>query len=207
MPFDLMLPFIVASALLALAPGPDNIFVLTQSAVGGRKDGIVITLGLCTGLFFHTGLVAFGVAIIFQQSALAFNALKIVGAIYLVYLAWQMLRSSAETLNEPTRHPSQLRKLYLRGIIMNVTNPKVSLFFLAFLPQFASIDRGPLLPQIVILGLIFMLVALVIFSAIALTAGFISERLKRSSRAQTLLNNTAAAVFVALAIKLVLTER
>lgn len=207
LPLDIVLPFIVASGLLALVPGPDNIFVLTQSAVNGRLAGIVITLGLCSGLLFHTSLVAFGVAIVFQQSVLAFNILKFAGALYLLYLAWQMFYSDEERLQTLSANSVQFGKLYVRGIIMNVTNPKVSIFFLAFLPQFASVNYGSLLPQIFFLGFVFFFVALVVFSTIAVAAGYLSETLKRSSRAQSVLNKIAGSVFIGLALKLALTER
>ena len=132
MPIEVYAVFIFTSALLALAPGPDNIFVLTQSALYGKRSGILITLGLCTGLVFHTCLVAFGVATIMQTSDWALSALKIIGAIYLVYLAWQILNSQTQELSGKGVVLSDAN-LYLRGIVMNVTNPKVSIFFLAFL--------------------------------------------------------------------------
>ena len=143
-PIETLATFFAASLLLALAPGPDNIFVLTQSAVHGRKAGLTVTLGLCTGLIVHTTAVAFGVAIIFQASAFAFTALKLFGAGYLVYLAWHAFRAAAETILAERGNGLSSIKLYRRGILMNVTNPKVSIFFLAFLPQFADPSRGPL---------------------------------------------------------------
>lgn len=206
-PVDLMLTFILASSLLALAPGPDNIFVLTQAAVNGRKAGFFITLGLCTGLVFHTAAVALGIAAIFQQSALAFNVLKAVGALYLLYLAWQAFKAGSSEIDLRNARSMSISKLYRRGIVMNVTNPKVSIFFLAFLPQFASLDRGPLMPQIVILGLVFIVVALVIFSLIAMLAGFIGEFMTRSQKVQRIMNKIAGTVFVGLAVKLVFVER
>jgi len=207
MPLDIILTFIIASALLAMTPGPDNIFVLTQAAVSGRMSGVLITLGLCTGLIVHTTAVALGVAAIFQSSALAFTLLKFAGAAYLLYLAWQSFRASSDKLDLSSSKTLSARQFYIRGIIMNIANPKVSIFFLAFLPQFASIERGPLAPQIIVLGLIFIVVALVIFSAIALLAGFIGTIMTRSAKAQTLLNKMAGTVFVALAIKLASVER
>src|SRR5688500_378660 len=137
-----VLTFLLASALLTIAPGPDNIFVMTQSALYGRKAGTLITLGLCTGLIVHTTLVALGVAAIFMVSTTAFVALKLAGAAYLLYLAWQLLRAAA--LPPDRRKPPALtpRQLYFRGILMNISNPKVAIFFLAFLPQFAEPEAG-----------------------------------------------------------------
>ena len=125
--------FVLSSCALALAPGPDNIFVLTQSAMNGRAAGVLVTLGLCTGLLFHTAAVAVGVAAIFATSALAFTILKIVGAAYLVYLAWGAFRTKGAAQLAGEAKPVSGRNLYLRGIIMDITNPKVAIFFLAFL--------------------------------------------------------------------------
>ena len=182
MPLDSLITFIIASTVLGLAPGPDNLFVLAQSALFGKKAGVLVTLGLMTGLIVHTTAVALGVAVIFQTSMIAFTTLKIIGALYLLYLAWQALRAPADTFDagQPKRRSNLA--LYRRGILMSSTNPKVSMFFLAFLPQFASPEYGALAPQIFILGALFMAVSLVLFSAIAMLAGALGEWLNRSDR-------------------------
>jgi len=205
-PIEPLMAFVIASVLLGLAPGPDNIFVLTQSALYGKKSGILVTLGLCTGLVGHTAAVAFGVAAIFQTSVAAFTVLKVVGAIYLLFLAWQAFRASAGALEAPESNLRSSGALYRRGIIMNITNPKVSIFFLAFLPQFASPENGQLAPQIFLLGGIFMSVSLVIFSAVAALAGELGGWLNNSPRAQVYLNQLAGAVFTGLALKLITTS-
>jgi len=201
-PIESIIPFVIASALLSIAPGPDNIFVLTQSSLYGKKSGVLITLGLCTGLIVHTAVVAFGVAVIFQTSSIAFIVLKAVGAGYLLYLAWQAFSASAENLQGKKSTLLSNTALYRRGIIMNITNPKVSIFFLAFLPQFASVDKGALAPQIFLLGTLFIGIALVIFSLIAILAGSLGDRLNSSPKAQLYLNRTAGIVLAALAVKL-----
>ncbi len=198
-----ILTFTVASTLLSLAPGPDNIFVLTQSALYGRRPGILITLGLCTGLIFHTTAVALGVAAIFAVSVTAFTLLKLVGAGYLLFLAWSAFRASASNLDEiPLANQPAAGALYRRGILMNITNPKVAIFFLAFLPQFADPTAGNLPLQIFALGAIFITAALLVFIAIACMAGFISDWLKGSARAHVLLNRLAGLVFTVLALRL-----
>ncbi len=207
MPVETMAAFFTASALLALAPGPDNLFVLTQSALHGKLAGLLVTLGLCTGLIVHTSAVAFGVAVIFQASALAFTALKLFGAGYLLFLAWGAFRASATKIQTGTGDVLSLGRLYRRGIIMNVTNPKVSIFFLAFLPQFADPARGPLTLQMVILGGVFILATILVFGTVALLAGTIGGWLARSDKAQIILNRVAGTVFVGLALKLATTER
>lgn len=204
---ETLLTFIAASSLLAFVPGPDNIFVLTQSALSGRKAGLLVTLGLCSGLIVHTVAVAAGVAAIFQVSLLAFTLLKIVGAAYLLYLAWGAFRAKAEDIGTQTSKPLSSAALYQRGIIMNITNPKVAIFFLAFLPQFTNPEAGNISWQIVQLGGIFMATALLCFSLIAVLSGFLNQWLSQSPKAQTTLNKIAGTVFIALALKLLMSER
>jgi len=206
-PIDTLAAFFMASVLLALAPGPDNIFVLTQSALHGKLSGLLVTLGLCTGLIVHTTAVAFGVAVIFQASALAFTALKLLGAGYLLYLAWGAWRAGATKINSGSGVGLSLGKLYRRGIIMNVTNPKVSIFFLAFLPQFADPARGSLTLQMILLGGVFIISTILVFGSIALLAGTLGSILARSDRAQIVMNRVASLVFIGLALKLSTTQQ
>lgn len=201
-PMETLATFFMASVLLGLAPGPDNIFVLTQSALRGKIAGLLVTLGLCTGLVVHTTAVAFGVAVIFQTSALAFTALKFFGAAYLLYLAWHAFRSSGEKIAGGQPHGQGFGKLYRRGIIMNVTNPKVSIFFLAFLPQFGDPARGSLTLQMMMLGGVFIVSTILVFGSIALLAGSIGQWLNRSPKTQVVMNRLAGTVFVGLALKM-----
>lgn len=205
--YETLTTFFAASVLLALAPGPDNIFVLTQSALSGRKAGMAVMFGLCTGLIAHTAAVALGVAVIFQTSLLAFSVLKYLGAAYLVYLAWQAFSTSAEKINGESDGKFRFGKLYRRGIFMNITNPKVSLFFLAFLPQFADPSKGSVSLQILILGSVFILATILIFGGIALLAGSITQMLNRSGNFQKILNRVAGTVFLGLALKLAATKQ
>lgn len=203
-PADVLLLFLVASLAMCLSPGTDNIFVLTQSAMHGCRSGIWITLGLCSGLFVHISAVALGVAALFQTLPWAFSLLKICGALYLLYLAWGAFRAGSRGMNGDAQAPTRAAALYARGIIMNITNPKVAIFFLAFLPQFTDTARGSVPAQIVMLGLIFTLVALVIFCLLALAAARLGDWLKRSERAQIYINRIAGTVFVLLAARLLL---
>ena len=202
-----ILTFFTASVLLALAPGPDNLFVLTQSALRGRLAGIFVVLGLCTGILVHTTAVACGVAVIFQVSTLAFTLLKYCGAAYLLYLAWGAFRAPVEPLATAGDGGLRRGQLYRRGILMNVTNPKVSIFFLAFLPQFADPARGPISLQMVLLGGLFILATLLVFGAIALLAGTLGGLLSRSPRIQRMMNLLAGTVFAGLALKLATAHR
>lgn len=199
--------FAATAVLLALAPGPDNLFVLTQSALKGRVAGLMVTLGLCTGLIVHTVLVALGVAAIFQTSVLAFTALKLIGAAYLAWLGWKALRAPAEAPGRAAAEPLDLRRMYLRGIVMNLTNPKVAIFFLAFLPQFADPARGGLAAQMFVLGGVFIVCAWAVFSAIAVAAAQLSRWLRNSTRGQVFLNRAAGVVFLSLAARLAVQSR
>ena len=196
--------FLGTSILLAFAPGPDNIFVLTQSILYGKKAGGTITLGLCTGLLFHTTVVACGLAAIFQTSALAFSILKYIGGAYLIWLSFSAFRSSAGEITVSGEKKLSSLQLYRRGIIMNVTNPKVSIFFLAFLPQFTQPSKGPVMLQLIELGFLFMIVTFFVFGLIAVISGFAGETIAKTQRWQTILNKTAGAIFAGLALKLIL---
>ncbi|MDE1147695.1 MAG: LysE family translocator [Azospirillaceae bacterium] len=206
-PYETLLTFITASAVLAFVPGPDNLFVLTLSAARGWRTGVAVTLGLCSGLVVHTTAVALGVAVIFQQSQMAFTVLKAVGAAYLLYLAYKSFRAAPESLGAAKAGADRYSRLYARGIVMNVTNPKVAIFFLAFLPQFTAPERGGFVAQIFLLGAVFVAIAFVCFSSIAVLAGGLNRWLARSSGAQTVLNRVAALVFVGLAVKLATAQR
>lgn len=204
---EIALSFFGIAVLLALSPGPDNLFVLTQSVLWGRSAGLSVVLGLCTGVLGHTVAVAAGLAAVFAASETAFLVVKLAGAAYLLYLAWGALRAGASGTNVG-RSPRQTGwQLYRRGIIMSLTNPKVSIFFLAFLPQFASPARGSVGLQMLMLGVLFMLAALLVFSLIAIFAGAIGERLQRSPGVQIWLNRLAGLVFIGLALKLLTTDR
>jgi len=139
LPLDTVLTFFVTALMLALAPGPDIIFVLTQSALYGMRAGVATTLGLISGLCFHTTIVAVGVAGIFMTSPLAFTLLTVVGAAYLLYLAWLSFRAGASMAHLQESRFLGYWGLYRRGVIMNITNPKVTLFFL----RAGTRQRGP----------------------------------------------------------------
>ncbi|MBC3861788.1 LysE family translocator [Undibacterium jejuense] len=205
--FQTALTFFGVSILLGLSPGPDNVFVLMQSATQGRKAGMLVVLGLCTGLIVHTIAIALGLAAVFAASAVAFLVLKCLGAAYLAYLAWGAFRapvSEDTSINATALRP---RQLYLRGVIMNLTNPKVVFFFLAFLPQFVSAERGSVAFQFVELGAIFILATIIAFGSISYFAATVGQRLRGSASAQRWMNRAAAFVFAGLALKLAFSQR
>lgn len=202
--YNTLIMFATASILLALAPGPDNLFVLTQSMLFGRSAGFKITLGLCTGLIFHTTVVSLGVAAIFQTSVIAFNTLKYIGAAYLLYLAYGAFKASSSKLEVKESVKLSSWNLYRRGIIMNITNPKVSIFFMAFLPQFTDPAKGSITLQMFLLGFIFILATIVIFGSISQLAGAAGRLLSKSAKVDRVLNILAGSVFAGLAVKLAL---
>ena len=201
-PAENLLVFFAASVVLALAPGPDNLFVLAQAAQHGRAAGLFVTLGLCAGLLVHTAAVALGLAALLQTTPFAFYAIKLVGALYLLYLAWQAWSASAQKAERGVAPVLGRLALYRRGIFMNITNPKVSIFFLAFLPQFADPLRGSLGVQLGLLGGVFIAATWWVFGSIALLAGVLGQQLQRSVRWQRAINKGAAVIFVVLALKL-----
>ncbi|MEN0577646.1 LysE family translocator [Phytobacter palmae] len=207
MSIDTVFAFLAAALFLAFVPGPDNLFVMTQAALRGRRAGLTITLGLCTGLIVHTTAVALGVAVIFQQSELAFSLLKYAGAAYLTWLAWLAFRAKPTAAKSSTGPVREGARLYLRGIVMNITNPKVSIFFLAFLPQFVDKQAGHVTLQMFALGGLFIIATLIAFSLMALFAASAGARFGQSPAAQKVMNKIAGVVFLGLALKLATAER
>jgi threonine/homoserine/homoserine lactone efflux protein len=151
--------------------------------------------------------VTFGLAALFTTSSLAFTLLKCVGAGYLLYLALLSFRAGTVTGPAPAAERLTSVALYRRGVIMNITNPKVSIFFLAFLPQFADPSNGPLAGQFLLLGGVFIIATIIVFSAISIMAGAFGEQFRRSVFAQKVLNRAAAGIFAGLALKLALAQR
>jgi len=198
---ETIITFITASVVLSLVPGPDNLFVMSNSALRGWKIGFYTTLGLCTGLIGHTILVGIGVSVIFQTSPMAFNGLKIIGAFYLVYLAWLSIQNKELNLGEASQDISN-KSYYLTGVVMNLTNPKVAIFFLVFLPQFVNSNNHNVSSQIFLLGLLFICSAFFVFTSIAYLSSFLEGILKKSKTINKNLNLLAAIIYIALAINL-----
>jgi len=201
-----MLAFLGASIALTVAPGPDNIFVMTQGVARGRKPAIVTALGMCSGVSVHTVAAAFGISAVFYSSAVAFTVVKSAGAAYLLYLAFRTLKErSAIRLAAADELPAAA--LFRRGFIMNVLNPKVAMFFLAFLPQFVAPAAGRVPLQMLLLGLIFMVQAVVIFCLIGYFAGSIGSFILARPRIARYFDWLTAGVFASLGVRLALTER
>ena len=175
MDIELLISFLLASITLSLMPGPDNVFVLTESITKGKRNGIIISAGLASGIIIHTIVIATGLSVLVQQSPYDFTGIKIFGAIYLLYLAYLTYKEETTTVSISNQSKGFDIKekwfpLYKKGFIMNVLNPKVTLFFIAFLPQFVSKDGLSFSVQILFLGIIFMIQAFLVFSIIAIIA-------------------------------------
>lgn len=203
---DTSITFFTLSLILGFTPGPDNLFVLMQSATQGQRAGMFVMFGLCAGLVVHTTAVAFGLAAMFAASETAFTWLKFAGAGYLTYLAWQAFRAPATSITGEGNHQTARRYMFFRGMIMNLTNPKVIFFFLALLPQFVQTGRGSVTLQLFSLGVIFIFATLVAFGSIIFFAAAVSERLNRSPTTQCWLHYLAGTVFLGMAARLAMAK-
>jgi threonine/homoserine/homoserine lactone efflux protein len=195
--------FVAASLAVIFAPGPDNVYVLTRGIAQGREVALVSAWGMCSGLLFHTTLAAVGLSAILARSAVAFSLVKYAGAVYLVYLGVRTLLNKEEFVTSAEEAPAaRLKTFYFRGLTMNLLNPKVGVFFLAFLPQFVGSATDGVVLRLVALGLIFALLSVVVFSAIALFSGIVGDRLSRSPRLVTALQWLTGCVFAGLGVRL-----
>ena len=185
---------------MAISPGPDNIFVLIQSITNGVKYGLATVFGLISGCIIHTTLVAFGVSAIIKENEQLFFALKVFGAGYLVFLAYKVYKSSSKIdLSANNKSEKSTGQLFKQGFIMNVLNPKVSIFFLAFFPAFLFSETLTTVVQFFILGLVFMAVSLIIFSLIAISAGQIANYLRNDKKIGVILKWLQIVVFIGIA--------
>lgn len=199
--------FIAASVALTLLPGPDILFVLSISISQGKKAGMATASGLCTGLLFHTTAAALGISAIVYRSALAFTIVKYAGALYLIYLAFKALKESGTFFSSFDVKETDVPLLYKRGIVMNILNPKVSLFFLAFLPQFVSTGAGNVPMQMVFLGIVFLVQALLVFFLVSIFAGLIGSRIMQIPNAEKYVNWAKAGIFSLIGLELALSNR
>jgi threonine/homoserine/homoserine lactone efflux protein len=199
--------FLVASALLTIAPGPDILYVLARGIAQGAKAGVAAALGFATGCIFHTALAAVGIAALIRSSDLAFNAVRYAGAAYLVWIGIQALRHRSAFSIEGASDARALATIYRQSVIGNVLNPKVTLFFLAFLPQFVNAPAGHVGMQMALLGAIFMAQTVVIFGTVAIFSGMIGRWLRTKPVIGERLNAFAGVTFIALGIRVALPLR
>lgn len=196
--------FMAAGVVLNLTPGPDVLYIVSQSLRGGVRPGLVAALGITAGCFVHVAAAALGVGALLMASATAFNALKWIGAAYLLWAGVRLLliRSSASdsalASDEPLPHALTLRAVFFRGFLTNVLNPKVALFFLAFVPQFIPADAPDPAWMFVALGCLFNLNGLLICMAWAWMAAWLARHARVVQRGMHWLDRVAGVLFVGL---------
>jgi threonine/homoserine/homoserine lactone efflux protein len=204
------LVFLGAGLLLNLTPGPDTVYVLARSVAQGRRAGAISALGIGAGCLLHLAFAVVGLSAILAQSAAAYETVKWAGATYLVVLGvrtlWRLRRGDSTLMTEHAR-PASLRQLFWQGLLTNLLNPKVALFFLAFLPQFVDLSAGHVSTQIAVLGATFNLTGTAWLLIIAAASGTIGSRLRANQRFALWLERAAATLFICLGLKLAASAR
>jgi threonine/homoserine/homoserine lactone efflux protein len=205
--------FVIAVFLLSVAPGPDMLFIVANAAAGGRRAGLVAAVGMSTGLAIHTLGAALGLSALFRAAPEALTVVRVAGAVFLVYLAvtsWRASRDGGGTARTGEPLPRRpLPKVYVMATLTNVANPKVVLFYLAFLPQFLTIGPAawPVWTQLLVLGALFIAVGLPVDAVVGLTAGSLADRVLRRPAVRRRLERASALIFGGLAVRLALDTR
>jgi len=200
--------FVVAGLLLNVSPGPDTLYIAGRSATQGMRAGVVAALGIAAGCFVHIAAAAIGLSALILASANAFLALKIAGAAYLLYVgATLLLTRTAPAREAPKLTPAPLRTIFFQGCLTNALNPKVALFFLAFLPQFIATDAPDKALAFLVLGMIFNVNGTFWNLFVAWSANRLAGGLARNAHVAAWMNRTVGAFFVAMGVRLALFER
>ncbi len=198
---EILISFVIVTATLAFSPGPDNIFVLIQSATHGKKSGMAVVCGLMTGCLVHTSLVAFGLSSFIQANERLYLLLKFFGAAYMLFLAYKVYKSNQD-LNEISSEVNKKTQieLFKQGFVMNVLNPKVSVFFLAFFPAFLFSETLGLVEQFYVLGFLFILTSFSVFSLFVILSGFFSKLFLNSPKKMKTLKRLQIGFFIGIAV-------
>ncbi len=199
--------FMLTSVAVILMPGPAMIFVISNGLTRGPRASLAAALGTTTGVFFHMFCAAFGLALILKTSALAFAVVKFAGAGYLIYLAIMTLVRKDDVVGALEQHHKSDRSIFWQGIFVNILNPKLSIFFLAFLPQFINPHVASTCTQTLALGTIFIVMTLVIFIGYGLFASTVRQRVLSSPRILRAIKYCFASVFMVLGVRLATSER
>ena len=209
MDFGYWFVFFSAAVLLTLSPGPDLIYILSRTITQGKKIGFASSLGVCSGALFHVVAAALGLSAILATSAMAFTVVKYVGAAYLIYLGYKALRSAGESFDTESSGEKNVsfRDAFKQGVLIDVLNPKVAVFFMAFLPQFVRPNEGSVTVQLIVLGFLVILVGLAIEFLFVLLADKATRFLRNSRRFCAWLDKVLGAVFVGLGVRLALMEK
>ena len=202
--------YLVAATVLTLSPGPDTMFVLASSASGGPRSGTAASLGISSGLLVHTALAALGISALIAASPTAFDVLRIGGALYLLWIGARALRDFWRGLDTQAPRSSGEQSAWAafrRGLVTNILNPKVSVFYVAFLPQFASPALGHVPLQIVLLALTHIAIGIVWLAILASLSGSAAQAMARNPRVRAWLDGVAGGVYVLLALRMLFLER
>jgi threonine/homoserine/homoserine lactone efflux protein len=198
---------VATTVLVCIVPGPDMLYIISRSTRQGRSAGVVSCLGIASGGLLQTTAVAFGISGVFLVVPIAYDVIKYVGAVYLVYLGVRFILSREEIQASSHDGKADLRKAFFQGSLTTLLNPKVALFYIAFLPQFVDPTRGPVSLQLLILGLLFNITSLAVDSSVALLASLLGTWLKRRSRAAKLIPWLTGSVLVGLGVRLAFAGR
>ncbi len=204
-----ILAFLLTAVMLTATPGPDNLMVLSVGMSKGRRAGIVFGLGCALGCLSHTVLAVIGVGAILAASPMAFTALKWAGGAYLIWLGIQALRHAGAVRIDGGRNTNNqvpaesLHRTFSKGLVANVINPKVVLFFLSFLPQFVDVSRGSMELQLGLLGLLFTAQAAVLFGLLGYFSGTVGGWINRKPQVGKWLDRLAGTVFIALGVRMI----
>lgn len=197
--------FLLTGILLNLIPGADTMYIVGRSISQGRKAGVYSVFGIITGSLVHTLLVAFGLSIILTKSIVLFNTIKVIGVIYLVYLGIKMILDKTNVAFRASSNKLNIRKIYLQGLFTSLTNPKVSLFFIAFLPQFIDTKASGPMPFI-ILGLTFTVTGLLWCLFVAYFSSYVTKKLRGNQKVGMILNKITGLIFIGMGLKLLQTK-
>ncbi|MCU5471286.1 LysE family translocator [Bacillus paranthracis] len=197
--------FLLTGILLNLIPGADTMYIVGRSISQGRKAGVYSVFGIITGSLVHTLLVAFGLSIILTKSIVLFNTIKVIGVIYLVYLGIKMILDKTNVAFEASSNKLNIRKIYLQGLLTSLTNPKVSLFFIAFLPQFIDTKASGPMPFI-ILGITFTVTGLLWCLFVAFFSSYVTKKLRGNQKVGIILNKVTGLIFIGMGLKLLQTK-
>lgn len=205
MDLSILIAFAAACVVISVVPGPDMMFIAANGMARGRAAGVIAALGMSTGITVHTIAAALGLGALLQAAPVALDVVRIVGAVFLVYLAISTLRSARHVAEEaPERHDERsLRRTYVMAVLTNLANPKVILFYLAFLPQFVTAGGWATPVQFLVMGAILVVIGFAVDGTVGLAAGALSALLRRRPAIQRWLNRLSAAIFGALAVRLV----
>ncbi|MDF9557909.1 LysE family translocator [Bacillus tropicus] len=197
--------FLLTGILLNLIPGADTLYIVGRSVSQGRKAGVYSVFGIITGSLVHTLLVAFGLSIILTKSVVLFNTIKVIGVIYLVYLGIKMILDKTNIAFQAPSNKLNIRKIYLQGLLTSLTNPKVSLFFIAFLPQFIDTKASGPIPFI-ILGITFTVTGLLWCLFVAYFSSYVTKKLRGNQKVGMILNKVTGLIFIGMGLKLLQTK-